>query len=68
MKLGWQLINGTWHQVIIEQRYNHETHRDEPAEELLPERKVTQNDILEFGRWRYPGGKRFAGWTFVRYW
>jgi hypothetical protein len=68
MTSGWQLINGVWHQVVLQKRYSFKTYRDELTETVLPEPEIDLGDISAIGRFRGKGKRRFSPWTFVRYW
>ena len=40
MKLGWQMVNGVWHQVMIREMYSIQAGTDVMTEVILPEPAV----------------------------
>ena len=65
MKLGWQLINGVWHQVQIREMYSVIDNADVITEVKRAEPHVTKNQIWNIAK--VIKGKAPVH-SFMRYW
>ena len=65
MTLGWQMVNGVWHQVIIREMYSIEANADVMTEVRRAEPHITKAQIWSIAK-AIKG--RAPVHSFIRYW